>query len=88
MNYFFYPNKIQGEGSEDGEVYTSNGGQQLAEYMPADKNPTVHPISVELQQRKIRYLRIGVSFSNELPAWFDGSRHRKALVAIDEIRLE
>lgn len=87
-HYLFLPNKIQVEASEDGRVYTSIGTQQLAEHIPDDKNPAVHPISVELKQRKIRYLRIGIGFSNELPEWFDGSHHRKPLMAIDEIRLE
>jgi hypothetical protein len=87
-HYLFLPNKIQVEASEDGRVYTSIGMQQLAEHIPDDKNPAVHPISVELKQQKIRYLRICIGFPNELPEWFDGGRHRKPLVAIDEIRLE
>ncbi len=87
-HYLFLPNKIQVEGSEDGRVYTSVGMQQLSDYVPVERGAMVHPISVEIQQRKIRYLRIAISFSDELPDWFDGGRHRKPLVAIDEIRLE
>jgi len=49
------------------------------------EDPICYPVSFGLKQQKGRFLKVKISFSQEFPAWFEGSKHRKPLFALDEI---
>lgn len=87
-HYLFLPNEIRVEASEDGKNYILIGKQAIQNSMPEGNEPTIHRTSLALKQQKIRFLRISIGFAKKVPDWFEGSRKRTPLLAIDEISVE
>jgi len=88
-HYLFLPEKISVEGSIDGNNYFPIGSHRLDNNVPSDMKARVQTVDCTLKSKQLlRYLRVAIWFPAELPEWFNGSRHRKPLMAIDELSLE
>lgn len=83
-HYIFSPDQILVQGSRDGINYKSIGEYKLKPQVDYTKLHLPALISFPGTDAA-RYLRVIVNFPSILPDWFEGSRHRKPLIAIDEL---
>ncbi|RKF32531.1 hypothetical protein BCY89_15270 [Sphingobacterium siyangense] len=86
-HYLFLPDGIAVESSEDNISYVNIGKYKIDTGLIAE-GPICYPVSFDLKQQKGRFLKVKITFSQEFPHWFEGSKHRKPLFAIDEIHAD
>lgn len=87
-HYVFLPDEVVIEGSINGEIFTPIGKQQLAKSFSGKIMSEIYSVSIPLNGQQFSYLRIKVLSGGLLPEWFEGSRHRKPLVALDEVSIK
>jgi hypothetical protein len=85
-HYLFLPDGIAVESSEDNISYMNIGTYKI-DIGLIPEGPICFPVSFGLKQQKARFLKVKISFSQEFPHWFEGSKHRNPLFAIDEIHV-
>ncbi|WP_293879726.1 DUF4838 domain-containing protein [Sphingobacterium sp. UBA1498] len=84
-HYLFLPDEVKVESSNDNISYVRIGTHKIDSSVIRE-GPICYPVSFGLKTQPARFLKVKLSFSQEFPSWFEGSRHRKPLFAIDEIR--